>query len=555
MKQIKTFISLTAVLCLLLSLVPAAHADGEADERFRDKTWEQVIEDFMTEYNAVPERVAIGYYNTVTGEEHYHRGDEYMVAASMYKVPLNMLFTDWVSSGEIDWDTTIGGIDYTRALEWTIINSDNDMAERMWNYAGGYRTYRELICPYMGVDPETADAMYWKNNYFTAEQMIHCLRMLYENPDRFPRVVDTMLRAEPGKYFKLRETDFDIAQKYGYLADDWHLYLNDCAICYTDDPFCLVLFTDSISNPYAFMADLCTLMCDYTQYHTALRHEEEARAAEEAAILSLNSGSGVKTDSTPLREAASAVVVSAVADTGVDGGALLSLALIAVILVFSALAFASALRAGRCGKVKSGWAVATVVLATLALMVCAAAPNLGTLLSSPTGDPQAAVTAFFDALAAGDYSEAYALLDDYSSLGLENEPGSEAGRQVYDALRQSYSYKLYGDCRVDQLSARQQVLLQYLDLRRLEEDLPDATDAALSKLVSSLPADEVYDADGGYLPALTETAYANAVSTLLEHPEKYVTTAGLELELVYRDGGWQIVSNSALLSAVSGGTA
>lgn len=99
MKLIKKILTLLAVLSLVFALVPAAFADGEvpADtgetdfrDRFEGKSWEQVIDEFLAEMNTKPDQVGLGYFNTVTGEEHYLNGDTYFDAASMYKVPLNM---------------------------------------------------------------------------------------------------------------------------------------------------------------------------------------------------------------------------------------------------------------------------------------------------------------------------------------------------------------------------------------------------------------------------------------------------------------------------------
>ena len=108
MKRIKQFLCAAAALCLLLTLMPAARA-AYGEETFEGKTWEEVVAGLMDEYHVDPERVAMGYYNTVTGETHYHRGDQYMVAASMYKVPLNMVFTERIANGEMDWTSIVGG--------------------------------------------------------------------------------------------------------------------------------------------------------------------------------------------------------------------------------------------------------------------------------------------------------------------------------------------------------------------------------------------------------------------------------------------------------------
>ena len=84
---------------MITALLPAAFADGEDDERFKDKTWDEVIDQFLTEHNIDPEDVALGYRNTVTGEEHFLNGDTYLVAGSMYKVPLNMIYTEKIHNG------------------------------------------------------------------------------------------------------------------------------------------------------------------------------------------------------------------------------------------------------------------------------------------------------------------------------------------------------------------------------------------------------------------------------------------------------------------------
>lgn len=558
MKLMKKLLCLAAALCILLSLLPTAFAE-EGDERFRDKTWEEVVEAFMAEHGTDPDLVAFGYYNTVTGEEHYHRGDEYMITGSMFKVPLNMLYTEKVARGEIDWDTKFGGIAYSNLLEWSIINSDNQMAEILWKATGSYRTYRELICPYMGVDPETVDHMYWVNNYFTSEQMIHCLKTLYENQENFPRLIDTMLRAEPENYFKFHQQDYEIAHKYGYLVEGWHLYMNDCAICYTDDPILIVLFTDTIKDPYVTMTDFCSLMCDYTQYHTALRREEEARQAEEEAIQSLENNTSVQETQDDGSDFSVGVIGGADGPTSIilsdKGGSAGMIVLIALIIALMAVVLAAALRWAKKGKLRLSWAVLALIFSGMALILAVVAPSLGTVVTAPAGNPQETVTEFFDSVIAGDYQSAYACLSDYTSLGLENTPEGEAGQQIYQALRQSYSYKLYGDCVKNGLSASQQVLLTHLDVTALEADLKDATEAALNQLVQSLPRDQLYDENNNYLPSVTDSAYSSAVASLLSHVEDYYTTTGLELELSYGTGGWRIVTNTPMLNALCGGAA
>ena len=86
-----------------------------------------------------------------------------------------------------------------------------------------------------------------------------------------------MRLAEPKNYFNYHEQSYEIAHKYGYLKVLTTQYINDCAIVYTDEPIVIVMFTLSLPKPYDALADYCSLMADYAQYHTELRRAEEAQ--------------------------------------------------------------------------------------------------------------------------------------------------------------------------------------------------------------------------------------------------------------------------------------
>lgn len=204
MKLTRRIFAVFSALCLMLALVPAALADGEdaaagdtpavksAEELFAGKSWDEVIADFLAEMGATADQVGLGYCNTVTGEEHYLNGDTYFDAASMFKVPLNMYYTEKISRGELELEGSVYGYIYKNMLEETIINSNNEHAVYLWQAMGGYRAYRENIAEYMGVDKNDVDPKYYANNYFTPEQMIHCLRLLATEPERFPYLIETM---------------------------------------------------------------------------------------------------------------------------------------------------------------------------------------------------------------------------------------------------------------------------------------------------------------------------------------------------------------------------
>lgn len=564
MKLTKKIIAVLTALCLMFALVPAAFADdeepGAAEEKspqelFEGKSWEQVIDEFLAEMKTKPDQVGIGYCNTVTGEEHYLNGDTYFDAASMFKVPLNMYFTEKISKGELEYEGSIAGFNYKNMLEATILNSSNEAAVYLWEAMGGYRAYRESIAEYMGVDKDNVDPKYYANNYFTPEQEVHCLRLLYTESDRFPHLIDVMKQAEPENYFRRDEQRFEIAHKYGYVHNDtdYCYYLNDSAIIYTDEPIVIVMFTKSADDAYGLLARYCTLMCDYAQYHTELDRQTEALAKaqaekkiSEAVPLSLPELPAV----TPSVSGEKMLDNIPVKDLSFGTLALLVLILVAMIV---ALVMLIKLRVMK--KVNLFWGLLALVFTGAGLAVCVLGVGMGTLITRPDGNPQQTVDKFFSSIISGDYASAYSCLDDYTDLGLGTAPADAVGKKVYETLKESYSYRLSGDCRVNGLTAAQQVEFRYFDLTKISGDLEADANAYLEELVAQRSRSELYDENDHYLTSVTDEVYAHAINSVLDHASDYYTTVILDVDLRYTDGTWSLSTSQPMLNALTGGTA
>ena len=153
MNILKKAIAAAAVLTLCLSLGFSALADG-GDTDYAGKTWDQVVDQVLEEYNVSRDQITAGYCNLVTGEEHYINGDEYKIAASMYKLPLNMYFTELIQSGQLDWDNYYPNVAYEYVRDASLINSDNDWSIFLWDSSimGGFYKFRDLTAPYRGFD-------------------------------------------------------------------------------------------------------------------------------------------------------------------------------------------------------------------------------------------------------------------------------------------------------------------------------------------------------------------------------------------------------------------
>jgi len=247
------------------------------DPRFEGKDWEEVVRDFLAARGIPENSVSMGYRNMVTGEERYWNGDALCLGASVYKLPLNMYFAEKVRRGELTMDTLISGWPYETIQRASLVRSDNTTGELLQAQFESYPAYRTAIGRYLGVGELPEDDLYFKNNFFSARHMIHCLRILYEDPERFPGVLDCLLQAAQDNYFALLEDRYPIAHKHGYVPYEDHLYINDCAIVYTEQPILLAMFSDTIPGGIWSISEFCRLMCDYTTYHMLRPGEDEVQ--------------------------------------------------------------------------------------------------------------------------------------------------------------------------------------------------------------------------------------------------------------------------------------
>ncbi len=178
-------------------------------------------------------------------------------------------------------------------------------------------------------------------------------------------------------------------------------------------------------------------------------------------------------------------------------------------------------------KVNVFWAALTILIVTFALVLCFIGSRQGVLYARPQGNPQTAVTGFFNSLKAGNYAAACQYLDNYSSLGLENTPESEEGQIMLAALKKSYDYSLSDSIVLDGAKASQKILVRYLDLNLVDQ-------AARS---------------------LTGVEYNTALRQVLTDSENLCTSDFFDVTVTYTNGTWLMTMNSDLLTALQGGRA
>jgi len=254
---------------LLLALVQESRA-YEVPKDFSEVALEQIMAEFREANGLNEHNFSICYYNTVTGEEYAWNDSWFSIAASTYKLPLNMVFYEMQQAGEITGDTKITwtGRTLDDIHEQSIVNSNNELSEALMYYWGDHVTYKEKLRKYFTMTDEEIAPSYWQANWFCTRMMMDCLKYLYENQENFEELIGYMKQAMPDQYFKRGAAEYEVAHKYGSVQ----VYNNDVGIIYTPQPYLLVVY--SIGGE-EICADAAELMTAYTVWQGEQNPVEE----------------------------------------------------------------------------------------------------------------------------------------------------------------------------------------------------------------------------------------------------------------------------------------
>ena len=208
--------------------------------------------------------ISIAYYNTVSGEEYLWNGEEYFVAASIYKLPLNMYYYELEAAGEISPDDRVGGYTLRQCHQYSLQYSNNELSEAMIARLGSFRQYRTLIAKYGDVPAESLPDKFYTSNQFNTAFVLNTLKILYDNEELFAEAIGYLKDAHPGQWFEseIPDSECTIAQKYGWLIED-HAYTHTAGIVYSGEPFLLVVFTRDVSRGAEAIGEIARICYDY----------------------------------------------------------------------------------------------------------------------------------------------------------------------------------------------------------------------------------------------------------------------------------------------------
>lgn len=205
--------------------------ENKDNSQYIDMSLAKDIEAYFQENGIDHEKVAY----CITDLEHnikysMNEKDEF-IAASIYKLPLAMLYYDKVNEGEYTLDSTFtysgymhedAGVissDYgigsqvplSDLLNDLIIYSDNDAGHILYENLGGWKEYKEAMTKYTD---SISENYYTMDNVTTANTMNDVVTYLYDHKEDYKGLVKNMEEAEPGEYLD-RDTQLSMPQKYG----------------------------------------------------------------------------------------------------------------------------------------------------------------------------------------------------------------------------------------------------------------------------------------------------------------------------------------------------
>lgn len=276
-RRLAACVLIAAFLFVLGTPALAADADG-AYAAIAGKTLEGLIAEFMQENYLNETNFSLCYYNTVTGEEYCYNETAFMIAASTYKLPLNLYYYELQASGEITGDTYIPGAGTTLddCHRMSLVDSNNEVSIAMLYHLGSFRDYKEAMRPFFTMTDDEIDPIYYADNYYCTRMMMDCLKYLYAHADDFSEMLGYMTEACPGAYFKaLLEDKVTVAHKYGGFEGAE----NDTGIIYASQPFLLAVYTQGVGEQICSQA--AELLYEYTEYQYQCA-EAERIAAEQA---------------------------------------------------------------------------------------------------------------------------------------------------------------------------------------------------------------------------------------------------------------------------------
>ena len=197
-------------------------------------------------------------------------------------------------------------------------------------------------------------------------------------------------------------------------------------------------------------------------------------------------------------------------------------------------------------------AVAGSLLLAGSVAACLGAVNRSAPAVPQANDAEAFAQEFLDTLDKGDFSGVEKCLYGSPDLGLEKEPNTESGKQLWQAYRDSISVEYSDYCYSKGTNIYQSAKVTALNLSAAMGKLSStAAEILKNTLETAEDPTALLNEDGTIPDTLRQQALSQALTQVLA--DGTTVTREMNVRLVKQDGQWWAVPDGALLAVLSAG--
>lgn len=241
------------------------------------KELEGLINNYIDEYFQgydEKEKIGLVYYDINSGQEISINPNKEFVAASTYKVMINIAVYSEVIKGNMSLDDCIKykdedyedgntivdiyseeGYTIQELLDSSIIYSDNIASRMLFRHLGGFDETMAIASRVLGINIST------EGNYETPNNLKVALEYIYNNKDdeRYMHLLDVLTQT----IYNDRLDKYIPAELVAHKVGMYEGYIHDVGIILTEKPYILSIFTEDIIDGYEFIAGLSKIIYDY----------------------------------------------------------------------------------------------------------------------------------------------------------------------------------------------------------------------------------------------------------------------------------------------------
>ena len=275
---------LALLLLFLCPLVRAAEPPEPLEAR---------VDAFRQQYGLSTQNFAVSFLDLTTGERYGYNEEHMMLAASTFKLPLNLYYYELQADGDIQGSDYIAdaGCTLDECHRLSLVYSNNDVSLAMLYKIGTFYTYKTAMRRYFSMTDDEIDPRYYWDNYYCTRMMLDTLQYLYDNRSRVPEMLGYMLQAQPDSYFRQFLQDCPVAHKYGFLPANEEkpngMIENDAGIIFAAHPFLLAVYSEDAGGTCSRAAVLFRdYVADLLHYRAQCRAEQRSfLAAKRSSFL------------------------------------------------------------------------------------------------------------------------------------------------------------------------------------------------------------------------------------------------------------------------------